>query len=297
MAKNNITTYLNIIFSMIFWAFSFVWIKVAYESFGPVTTIFLRLIISSVLLFAFLKLTRKHKPIAKKDYKLFLFLAFFEPFLYFMGESFGLLLVSSTLASVIISTIPLFSSVFAFLFFKEKLTWLSITGIIISFIGIGLLIFENGFVLTAPLLGIILMLLPVLATIGYSLILKKLAYKYSPVNIIAYQNLIGIVMFLPVFLIMEYKNIAETQIKTNAVLAIIQLAIFASSIAFILYTKAIKRLGVAKSNMFINLIPVFTALFAWWILGDQIDLQKAIAIIIVISGLFISQLKTKKYEV
>jgi drug/metabolite transporter (DMT)-like permease len=297
MAKNNITTYLNIIFSMIFWAFSFVWIKVAYESFGPVTTIFLRLIISSVLLFTFLKLTRRHKPIAKKDYKLFLFLAFFEPFLYFMGESFGLLFVSSTLASVIISTIPLFSSVFAFLFFKEKLTWLSITGIIISFLGIGLLIFENGFVLTAPLLGIALMLLPVFATIGYSLLLKKLAYKYSPVNIIAYQNLIGIVMFLPVFLMMEYKNISETQIKTNAVLAIIQLAIFASSIAFILYTKAIKKLGVAKSNMFINLIPVFTALFAWWILGDQIDLQKAIAIIIVISGLFISQLRRKKYEV
>jgi len=34
-------------------------------------------------------------------------MAFFEPFLYFIGESFGLVYISSTIAAVIVATIPL----------------------------------------------------------------------------------------------------------------------------------------------------------------------------------------------
>lgn len=199
MAKSPVSSYLNIVFSMVFWAFSFVWTKVTYESLGPISTIFLHLIISSGFLFLFLGLTKNLKPIQKEDFKLFLMLAFFEPFLYFMGESFDFQLVSSTLAAIIISTISLFATLFAFLLYKEKITLLAILGIIISFLGVGIMIFENGFELSASLLGIALMFVAVLSTIDYSISLKKLAYKYPPVNIIAYQNIIGLFMFLPVF--------------------------------------------------------------------------------------------------
>lgn len=280
--------------SMLFWAFSFVWVKEAYETFGPVTTIFLRLVISSLILMSFLKITGKLKPIDKADIKLILMLAFFEPFLYFMSESFGLKMVSSTLASVIISTIPIFSSIFAFLFLKEKISVLGIIGIVISFTGVGFLIFDNGFSLSAPALGIILMFIAVLSTIGYSLTLKNLAQKYSPVNIIAYQNAIGIFMFLPVWLFVEAGSITSLEYKSKSVFAIIELAIFASTIAFILFTKAIKVLGVAKTNMFINLIPVFTAVFAWWVIDEQLTSQKVTGILIVISGLFISQIRKRR---
>ena len=294
MVIRQFSKYINIILSMIFWAFSFVWVKEAYQSFGPVTTIFARLIISTVLLFSVLKITKKLKPVQKSDYKLFLLLALFEPFLYFMCESFGIKIVSSTLASVIISTTPIFSSIFAFLVLKERLTLISIIGIIISMTGVAILIFEDGFQLSAPILGILLMFGAVLSTIGYSLSLKTLASKYPPVNIIAYQNLIGIFMFLPIFLIVEMNTLSEIDFKINAALAILQLAIFASSIAFIFFAKSIKQLGVATTNMFINLIPVFTAIFAWWILNDKIDLQKVFGIATVITGLFISQIRIKK---
>ncbi len=159
------------------------------------------------------------------------------------------------------------------------------------------MIFEKGFILAAPIAGITLMLLAVFSSIFYAIFLKKLSNQYSPVNIIAYQNLIGIVLFLPVFLIMETKNMGKPNIKSNAIIAIIELAIFASSIAFILYTKAIRAIGVAKSNIFINVIPVFTAIFAWIILDETIDIQKSLGIIIVITGLFVSQIKKRKNAV
>ncbi|MDO9613572.1 MAG: DMT family transporter, partial [Bacteroidota bacterium] len=110
------------ILSMIFWSFSFVWIKIVYEAYGPLTTILFRLIISTGLLLVFTILSRKLQKIKAGDLKLFILMAFFEPFLYFMGESYGLLYVSSTVASVIVATIPLFSPIAAWYFYKEKLS-------------------------------------------------------------------------------------------------------------------------------------------------------------------------------
>ena len=103
-------------------------------------------------------------------------------------------------------------------------------------------------------------------------------------------------MFLPFFFLWEHEDLKTAKLNTASWLAIIQLAIFASSLAFIFFTKALKNLGVARSNMFINLIPVFTAIFAWWIRGDVIDFQKAMGIVIVVTGLFVSQIKRKKNE-
>ena len=296
MAKTKTSSFVYIVASMICWAFSFVWVKIAYESFGPISTVFLRLVISTVLLFAFLLLTRKIDKIKRKDFKHVLLLAFFEPFMYFMGESFGMQLVSSTLASVIISTIPLFATMFAFLFLKERITPITVLGITLSFFGVGTMIFENGFELSASFTGIALMFVAVFSAVGYTVVLKNLADKYSPVNIIAYQNLIGIFMFAPFLVTWELDELANADFSADSLLAILQLAVFASSLAFIFYTKALKFLGVAKSNMFINLIPVFTALFAWWLRGDLIDFQKALGIVIVVTGLFVSQIRKRKNE-
>ena len=44
-------------------------------------------------------------------------LAFFEPFFYFLGESFGLTYVSATVCSVLISTIPVFATIGAWIVF------------------------------------------------------------------------------------------------------------------------------------------------------------------------------------
>jgi drug/metabolite transporter (DMT)-like permease len=81
---------------MIFWSFSFIWFKEANKIFPPITIVFVRLVISVVLLTSFLILTKNFMKIRKQDRKLFLILAVFEPFFYFLGESFGLTYVSAT---------------------------------------------------------------------------------------------------------------------------------------------------------------------------------------------------------
>ncbi|WP_321514746.1 DMT family transporter [Marinifilum fragile] len=293
MNKQSLMVYASIVLAMLFWSFSFVWVKIVYLVYNPITTVFLRLSISSALLFLIGKSLKRIQGIQKEDRIYLVLLAFFEPFLYFLGESFGLKLVSSTLGAVIISTIPLFSPIAAYLFHKEKISPKIALGILFSVVGVGVIIFNKQFDLVASPQGIALMFVAVAAAIGYSIVLKNLATKYNPLTLISYQNLIGIAFFLPLFLTFELNHFLNAEPTTEVWIALIELAVFASSLAFIFFTYGLKHLGINMSNIFINVIPVFTAIFAFFVLNESLTFQKMLGISIVISGLFLSQAKLK----
>jgi drug/metabolite transporter (DMT)-like permease len=282
------------ILSMIFWSFSFVWIKIAYEAYGPLTTVLFRLLISSGLMLVFTILSRKLQKVQPGDLKMFVLLAFFEPFLYFMGESYGLKYVSSTVASVIVATIPLFSPIAAWYFYKEKLSRTNLFGLVITFFGVSLVVLDTSFNFTASPLGVALEFFAVFGAIGYASVLKGISHRYNTFTIITYQNLIGAVFFLPFWLIFEMNDFTQVAFNAKAFWAIIKLAIFASTFAFILFTYSVRNMGINKSNTFINVIPICVAVFAYMILGDQLNFHQMIGIAIVISGLFLAQINLKR---
>jgi len=280
--------------SMIFWSFSFVWVKVVYEAYGPLTTVLFRLLISSGLLLVFTLTSRKLQKIQPGDLKFFALLAFFEPFLYFMGESYGLLYVSSTIASVIVATIPLFSPIAAWYFHKEKLSRTNLWGLIITFLGVSLVVLDSSFNFTASPLGVSLEFFAVLGAIGYASVLKGISHRYNTFTIITYQNLIGATYFLPFWLGLEMHSFLQIPFDAKAFWAIIKLAIFASTFAFMLFTYSVRNLGINKSNTFINVIPICVAIIAYIVLGDQLNFHQMVGIAIVISGLFLAQINWKR---
>lgn len=294
MKNKRLQYYGAALLSMFFWSFSFVWFKVAYEAYEPMTVVLIRLTLASAIMFMVAKAIGKLQTVKKSDIGWMVLLSFFEPFLYFMGESFGLKYVSSTVAAVIVATIPLFTPFAAWYFFKEKLSGANLAGLVISFAGVSLVVFDLSTGLTASPLGIGLEFIAVLSTIGYAVILKKMVATYNGYTIISYQNLIGAIMFLPFWGIFEAKNALATPFSPVAFSAIVKLAVFASILGFIFFTYSIRHIGINKSNMFINLIPVFVAFFSFFILGDEITVQKMLGITVVITGLFLAQLKRKK---
>ena len=295
MGQKKWIVYVAVVFAMVFWAFSFVWVKEVYVAYGPLTTVFFRLIIATLLMLIYGWASKKLLKIEKQDYRTFLLLAFFEPFLYFMGESFGLIYVSSTMGAIIIATIPLFSPIAASRFHGEKLSLRNLIGIILSFIGAGIVVFDDSLNFIASPLGIGLEFLAVFSAIGYTVILKDLSHKYNATTIITYQNFIGIFFFFPIWLIFESKTLLNTSFNLPAFIAIVKLALFASCIAFILYTYSLKKLGINNVNIFINIIPVLTAIFAWYILDEPLTFRKMVGIAVVIAGLFIAQIRMKKF--
>jgi drug/metabolite transporter (DMT)-like permease len=293
---NRFRVYGAVMLAMIFWSFSFIWFKIANETFRPVTIVFLRLVLAIVILTGYLVITKKFTVMRKEDRKLFLLLAIFEPFLYFLGESHGLTYVSSTTGSVIISTIPVIATLAAWIFFRERLRFINYTGIILSFVGILVFIFRGDGALSFNIKGLALLGLAVISAVGYNLTLIRLVGVYSPAYIVIVQNIIGAILFLPIFLIFELKNLTETIFTFSSFIPIFELSLFASCGAFILFAFSVRNMGMSKANVFTNCIPVFTAIFSVFLMDEKLNLQNIIGMIVLIVGLFLSQANKRRKD-
>lgn len=291
MIKNSLKIYVAVSVAMIFWSLSFIWYKEVFEFYRPISLVVGRLLISTVFLYITVGLIMgKLTKVRVSDFKYFMLLAFFEPFLYFMGESFGMTMVSSTLAAVIVSTIPLFSPLGEFYIYRTRVSLMNFVGIVVSIVGVGMVIFHQGFGnLEANPFGIALMFLAVFAALGYSLTLRKLTSTYNVFTITTYQNTLAVIYFLPLFFIFEYSHFMSVGVTLKSLMPLIKLGIFASTFAFLLFTYSVKHLGVTKANSFANAIPVLTAIFAYFILGETLGIVKIMGIAIVVFGLFLSQ--------
>jgi drug/metabolite transporter (DMT)-like permease len=297
MTKKEVGVYTGLFFTMLFWGLSFVWYKQVFIYYGPITTILLRLIISTLFLWIFAFALKEVKGLSRNSFFKLMLTAFFQPFLYFFGESQGVNLVSSTLSSVIIATIPVFTATVGIIFLKEKLKPLNIIGFTVSLTGVFMLILNKNFTLDAPLNGLAFLFLAVLAAVGYSLMIRNLSLSHSPFMIVTYQNLFGIFYFLPFFILWEYNDFKQVGIVSEAMVPMLQLAVFASTLAFIFFTYGVKHIGVAKASIFTNLIPVVTAVSAFFIIKEPIFIKELLGIAIVITGLFISQVRPRKIRV
>jgi drug/metabolite transporter (DMT)-like permease len=294
---NKFRTYGAVVLAMIFWSFSFIWFKIANEYFKPISIVFIRLVLATFILTTYLIVTKKFMKIRKEDRRLFVMLAMFEPFLYFLGESFGLTYVSSTVGSVVISTIPVFATIGAWIFFRERLKAINYIGIILSFSGILVFIFNEDGSLSFNIKGLALLSFAVFSAVGYNLTLSKLVGHYSPVYVVNVQNVLGALFFLPVFLIFDLRTFISLPFSFESFKPIIELSVFASCGAFILFAYSVKNMGITKANVFSNCIPIFTALFSFLLLGERLTFQNITGIIIVISGLFLSQIHGNKKRI
>ncbi len=292
MYRNKWKIYSAVTISTLLWGISFVWSKKALSVYSPFTIITFRLIISGFLLCSIGFISKQLKKINSKTFfKLFL-LAFCEPFSYFIGESYGLTYVSPTVASIVISTIPLFSTFFAYLIFNERFSFYNFSGIIMSIAGVSMAIIKEDFSLKAPFTGILFLFLSVFSATAYSVIIVKIPKDINIYTIITYQGVIGSVLLLPLFLIFDYDKFIETGFVWDAIIPIIELAVFASSLAFMLFTYAIRHLGIVRTNTFANIIPVFTAIFSFILLDEHFSILNILGILVVIVGLLVAQRKS-----
>ena len=289
--------YIASMFAIILWGMSYIWTdKLIGQGIPIFYFVFVRIFMAGIILFLFNTAYARIKRIQRRDLGKFLLLAFFEPFIYFICETFGLKLTGSpTLSAMVIATIPIFSIGAGILFFKEKINGINIVGISLSLVGIVLVAMAKGELGEHFIWGIILLLVAVLSEVGHASITKSLAGNYSSQIIVMYQFLIGSIYLLPLFL---WKGLDgfdyEVYFDGDVWYPIICLAVLCSSLAFSLWVSTIKNLGVAKSSIFSALIPVAAAIIAWVIGHEALNDRQWIGIGISTFGVILSQYSKRK---
>ena len=291
-AKASIGTYVLAFLAMLFWGMSFVWVKIVYQYYDPLTTIYLRLVLSSLLLIGLAKIMGIPIKPRPEDTKAFFFLAFLEPFAYFIGESFGLKLVSSSVAAIMIATIPIVTPVMAHFKLGERLSVMNYIGIIVSFGGILLMILKKDLSFEYNPVGILLLLLAVFSGAYYTIQLKPLSNTYHPVTIIIAMNVIGSFYFLPFFMYFEFADFIQVRPNLELITAMGELILFSSIMALMFFVIVVERIGASRTAVFTNFIPVVTVIAAWYLLPEEvITLKMLIGIFVVTLGVFVAQIR------
>ncbi len=289
--------YIASLFAIILWGMSYIWTDQLIEQGIPIFYfVFVRIFMAGVVLFLFNTAYARIKRMQKQDVGKFFLLAFFEPFIYFICETFGLKLTGSpTLSAMVIATIPLFSIGAGIVFFKEKINSVNIVGILFSLVGIVLVAMAKGELGTHFIWGVVLLVIAVISEVGHASITKSLSGNYPSQTIVMYQFLIGSIYLFPLFI---WKGLdgfdIEVYFDGDVWYPIICLAILCSSLAFSLWVSTIKNLGVAKSSIFSALIPVAAALIAWVIGHEMLNQRQCIGIAISTFGVILSQYTSKK---
>ena len=297
--------YLAVVTAMLIWAGAGIAVKEALIVFSPLTLIVLRFTLAVLIMLAVGLSFRRNEIlglqlVAKRDIPLFLLGGLFQPFLYFIFETYTYQsFASPTIAEAMLSTQPVFAPIFAFVLLRERVTRNNILGIILSTIGMLLLLLvgSDDFSLGSPW-GILLAIVTVSMSVSYSVILRRIPTRYSSLSIVFYVQSFSLILFYVVWMLMGE---ASTFMNNSTILlhhstqllhssfAVLYLAVFASVAAFVLFCYTVRKIGVTRANVFNNIRPVFTAMLMWLIFDEVLPIWKLIGIVIIIIGLFISQ--------
>ena len=291
---------------MLCWAGAGIAVKEALVAFSPLTLIVLRFTLAIVLMLLVGVLFRRNEVLGlqrveKRDIPLFVLGGLFQPFLYFIFETYTYQsFASPTIAEAMLSTQPIMAPILAFIILREKVTRNNVVGILLSTVGMLLLLLvgANNFALGNPL-GVLLAIVTVSMSVGYTIILRRIPTRYSSLSIVFYVQLVALVLFYAVWGVFDRQSLQDTIAPLSAdlspVIAVGYLAVFASVTAFILFCYTVRQIGVTRANVFNNVRPVFTALLMWVIFDEQLPIWKWVGIIVIVIGLFISQ-KQRKIE-
>jgi drug/metabolite transporter (DMT)-like permease len=188
---------------------------------------------------------------------------------------------------------PIMSVILARIFLKEKISFLRITGMAVSIIGILLLLSKGNFqnLLSFHFTkGDWWILAAALSFAIYNTTVKKKPQGMHPVNFLFTVFLLGTILLLP-FYIMELNTQGGIAVNTNNLLVILYLGLGTSVICFYIWNKAIVALGSGRTALFGNLIPVFSSFEAVLFLHEKINHIHIISFILVVCGLVIANLK------
>lgn len=291
---------------MLCWAGAGIAVKEALVVFSPLTLIVLRFSLAILLMLLVGLLFRGHEVLGlqrvdKRDIPLFVLGGLFQPFLYFIFETYTYQsFASPTIAEAMLSTQPIMAPILAFIILREKVTRNNVVGILLSTVGMLLLLLvgANDFALGNPW-GVLLAIVTVSMSVGYTIILRRIPTRYSSLSIVFYVQLVALVLFYAVWGVFDRQSLQDTIAPLSAdlspVIAVGYLAVFASVTAFILFCYTVRQIGVTRANVFNNVRPVFTALLMWVIFDEQLPVWKWVGIIVIVTGLFISQ-KQRKIE-
>jgi len=283
--------YLRLLGTAIFWGGTFIAGRIVSKGMDPYSAAFIRFSIASLFLLTTIRIREGYlPPLKKKQIIPIILLGLTGIFAYNVLFFKGLQTVHAGRAALIIALNPIFISIGATLFFKEKLSPFKGIGIILSFVGAGVAITygDLGNIIHMPMSGGELFIFGcVISWACYSLIGKSVMTGLSPLVSVGYSSAVGALLLLvPAAWNGVFQKMAA--ISTLEWGSLFYLGFFGTVLGFFWYYDGINRIGPMKASVFINFVPVSAIILAYFILDEPVTWSLIAGAMLVISGVLIT---------
>lgn len=196
---------------------------------------------------------------------------------------------SSTNVAILESTIPVVTLLFGFVLFGERYRKIQWLGVALSLAGAITVITQGDSGLAGGVtLGDAIMLIAVLTWVGYSLLVKEHMAKFPRYGGLLAMLIIANLALAPLALLEWAWRGSIPRIDTDQALGLVYLGLFPSVIALLLYNSAIADVGPTQAAVFLNLLPVFTMLGAWLLIGETVTGVQVLGSLVVIGGVLLT---------
>ena len=285
--------YFLIVSASIMWGTMGIFGKLAFEyGINPVTLTALRIFISSItMLISIILLKRNLLKIKKKDVPQLLVFAILAVALQRIAYFYTVDLTTATIAAVLFYTYPIFVTVHASLFLKEKLTFSIILAIVLTFSGVAFVAkaYEAAW-LNANLLGLAFGMLTSLLFALYFLMTKKLRNSYTSWTLLLYGDGLGAIALTPALCFSFSEIVSYPQ---QLWLLILVIGLFPSLTAYLLFSYALKYVESSKGSILSVIEPLSAAIFSVTILGERFDPLQIVGVALVLAGIVLLFYKQK----
>ena len=296
MSKNYIA-YTFLVLATLFWSGNFIVGKFAtLFNIPPLTLNFYRWVMVWFILipFTFKEILHK-KNYIKENWLLISFMGVITISTFNSVVYFALNYTQVINAVLMLAGIPAVVMILSSIMNIEKSNIFQMIGLILSIFGVGTIISNADIQKILSLnfnKGDLWMLVCVLSWSLYSTLLKKRKFKLSQFTFIQLMVTVGLIFLIPQYFY-ERSIGLEIQINKFSIAILLYVVIFPAIAAYYCWQKAIELIGPNRSAIFVQLMPLFSALMAILIFREKFQLYHLIGGSFIVSGIYLSNRKTQ----
>jgi len=282
-------TSLSAVSAVALWGLAFPLIQIGLEDFSPIMLGFLRFVLASALMLVFIVVMYSFEQVAatvRKEWKPLLILGLLYVTIPNIAQNIGLQSGTSSIASVIQSSGPVMTLIFAVLLLKERMTSMKAMGTVVAMAGTILLVASGGISLQDEDFTSNVFILMSATSYGLAWVsAKRMLERNPPVLIIGLSLMFGTVLLA---VAVPFESPMVFEVNTDSVVNLLVLGLLCGSISSLLYLSSLEKHEVSRMAFFIYLMPVFASVFAWILRGEGVETWTAVCGLIIVAGILIA---------
>jgi len=290
MPNPRLLPYIEVFFAVVVWGASFIATKVALAYASPITIVWLRFAMGVVILGVAVVLRRQFTLPNKNEWGYFALLGFLGITFHQWLQSNALVTSEASTTAWIVATTPVFMALLGWLVLKEGLGWVTISGILLAFIGV-LVVVSDGDITSisirefgAP--GDVLILISAVNWAVFSTLSRRGLKSYPASLMMFYVMSFGWVFTS--FLFIPSEGLSEIpRLTVNGWIAILFLGIFCSGLAYIAWYDALQALSAAQTGVFLYIEPLVAVAVAAIVLAEPVTWASLLGGAVILIGVWL----------